>query len=136
MLQSVSVSEDTAAHGIPGEATVIGLAAGERIPGQVSRLASEARLGALLSVHRPSTWLCRIQFRRGVYLLFENGLILSQKEGARLKLFRVGRMRIRGVKTFLLAGDHGQAGCMTAQWSDGAILAQALTRWAVSHPWV
>lgn len=69
--------------------------------------------------------------------LFEHGVVLSQKDGARLKLFRVGQMRIQNTndRIFLLAGPQGQAGCMSAQWSDGTVLAKALTRWAFSNPW-
>ena len=100
-------------------------------------MASEVSLGNLLSAHRPRTRLGRIQFRGGVFFVFDNGVVLSQKRGARLKLFRVGQMRIKntGDRVFLLAGPRGQAGCVSAQWSDGAVLAKALARWAFSNPW-
>lgn len=127
-----SPSNDTAGLREP-----VGMASGETLPSQVSILASVENLGRLLSVHRPATWFCRIQFRDGVYLVFERGLVLSQRNGVTLKLFKVGHMRIMNTRgrSFLLAGPQGQAGCLALQWSDGKVLAAELAKLALSNPW-
>ena len=115
----------------------IGLGPDEKVPNQLRILAAQQNLGNLLSVHRPATLLGRIQFRHGRYFVFDQGLVLDQRDGARLKLFRVGALRVRSRndRDFLLDGPQGQAGALTGQWSDGAVLAAALGRWALSHPW-
>jgi hypothetical protein len=107
------------------------------VPNQLRILAAQENLGTLRSVHRPTSWLSKIQFRQGRYFVFDQGIVLEQGNGARLKLFRVGAMRVRDTngRVFLLAGPQGQAGCVTRQWSDGEVLAQSLTGWAPTHPW-
>lgn len=131
------MSDESTSSGIAGLRAPMGLASGEVIPSQVSAMASQENLGKLLSVHRPTTWFCRIQFRGGVYVVYERGLVLSQRDGAKLKLFKVGQMRIKNTRdrTFLLAGSQGQAGCLALRWSDGKVLATALARFALSNPW-
>lgn len=131
------MSDDFASSGADGALGVAGLEPGEKVPTQVRILASQESLGRLLSVHRPTTWLCRIQFRGGVFLVFENGVVLSQRNGSRLKLFRAGQMQIKNThdRVFLLAGPQGRAGCLPAQWSEGGLLATALSKWSFSHPW-
>ena len=115
----------------------IGLGPDEKVPNQLRILAATQNLGRLVSVHRPTSWLGRIQFRQGRYFVFDQGLVLDQRNGTRLKLFRVGAMRIKNPndRVFLLTGPQGQAGCVIAQWSDGELLAKALTGWALTHPW-
>ena len=122
---------------LAGLAGPIGLGPGEKVPNQLRILAMQENLGNLRSVHRPTSWLGKIQFRQGRYFVFDQGVVLDQKDGRRLKLFRVGAMRIKntGDHIFLLAGPQGQAGCMSEQWSDGEVLARALSGWALANPW-
>ena|ERR1700722_17423326 len=114
-----------------------GVAPGEKVPNQVRMAASQHNLGNLSAVHRPSTWLGRIQFRNGRVYRYDRGLVLCQSDGARLKLFPLGQVRIRNTKdrTFLLAGPGGQAGLIVTQWTDGAELAKSLSQWALTAPW-
>ena len=122
---------------LAGLAGPTGLGPGEKVPNQLRILAAQENLGNLRSVHRPTTWLGKIQFRRGRYFVFDQGVVLDQRNGARLTLFRAGAMRVENTndRVFLLNGPRGQAGCMTSQWSDGDVLAKALGRWALTHPW-
>lgn len=122
---------------LAGLAGPIGLGQGEKVPNQLRILAAQENLGTLRSVHRPVGWLGKIQFRQGRYFVFDQGIVLDQKNGARLKLFRVGAMRVRDTngRVFVLDGPQGQAGCVVSQWSDGEVLARALTGWAPTHPW-
>ncbi len=112
----------------------MGLAPGEKVPAPVRILASQHNLGALRSIHRPATWWCRIHFRGAAYLVFERGVVRSQKDGAQLRLFKVGQMRIMntGDRTFLLDGPQGRIDCAPLQWSDGELLTEALSKWATS----
>lgn len=109
----------------------------EPVPNQVRILASQENLGTLRSAHRPSTWLSKIQFRKGRIFVFDQGVVLSRKDGARLQLFRVGQMRLKGTGSgvFVLAGPRGQAGFITGQWSGGEQLRTALSEWELTHPW-
>jgi hypothetical protein len=121
---------------LAGLAGPIGLGQGEKVPNQLRILAAQENLGTLRSVHRPTSWLGKIQFRQGRYFVFDQGVALDQGNGARLMLFRVGTMRIKdwgGV--FLLAGPQGRLKFASQQWSDGEVLAKALHDWAVTHPW-
>ena len=122
---------------LAGLAGPIGLGQGEKVPNQLRILAAQQNLGTLRSVHRPTSWLSRIQNRRGRYFVFDQGIVLDLRNGARLKLYRVGAMRIKDTngRIFLLDGPQGQTGCMVYQWSDGEVLARALTGWALASPW-
>ena len=122
---------------LAGLAGPIGLGQGEKVPNQLRILAAQANLGTLRSVHRPTSWLSKIQFRQGRYFVFDQGIVLDQKNGARLKLFRVGAMRVKDTngRIYLLDGPQGQSGCMISHWSDGEVLATALTGWALTNPW-
>ncbi|HWG25157.1 hypothetical protein [Actinospica sp.] len=120
---------------LAGLAGPIGLGQGEKVPNQLRILAAQENLGTLRSVHRPTTWLGRITVR-GRFFVFDQGVVLEQGDGARLMLFRVGTMRIREMGgIFLLAGPHGRVKYVATQWSDGGVLANALTGWAPTHPW-
>ena len=125
-------AESAAAAELAGLTGPSGLEPGEKVPNQVRIMASQHSLGTLLSVHRPSSRLARIQFRNGRVYCYDQGIVLCQSDGARLKLFRVGQMRIKNSndRTFLLAGPNGQAGFVTSQWTGGEELAGALSRWA------
>lgn len=114
-----------------------GFGPGEKVPPQVRILAATENLGALRSVHRPEGWLAKVQFRGGRVYLFDQGLVIAHRDGAALRLFRAGQMRIKnsGDRVFQLAGPQGRAGFVTTQWSEGPGLAAALTRWASAHPW-
>lgn len=114
-----------------------GFEPGEKVPPQVRILASAENLGALRSVHRAANWLGKLQFRGARVYVFDQGVVLSYRNGASLRLFRVGRMRIKNTNDhiFQLRGPRARAGFMTAQWSDGPVLAAALTRWSAQHPW-
>jgi hypothetical protein len=109
----------------------------EPVPASLRILASGENLGALRSVHRPAGPVGRIRFRSARLYLFDHGLVLCLGDGARLTLFRVGRMRIKDTngRAFLLAGPDGRMGFLAAQWSDGAAPARALAGWAPGHPW-
>lgn len=110
----------------------------EPVPNQVRILASGENLGALQSAHRPVQWFVRLQFRGGSVFVYERGLVQSQHDGDKLKLFPVGQMRIRNAngRTFQIWGPAGLATAYNvSQWSDGEALAKALSRWAFSHPW-
>jgi len=127
------MNDDSALAGLGGP---VGLRPGEKVPNQLRIVASAESLGNLLSVHRPNTWLSKIQFRKGLAYVYEQGLVLCYRDGALLKLYRVGKMRIKNTndRVFLLAGPDGQSGCMPAQWTDGELLAKALSRWALAAP--
>lgn len=114
-----------------------GFGPGEKVPPQVRILASGESLGVLRSVHRAANWLGKLQFRGARVYVFDQGLVLSYRDGASLRLFRVGQMRIRNTndRVFQLAGPQGRAGFVTGQWSDGPALAAALTRWSAEHSW-
>lgn len=112
-----------------------GLGPGEKVPPQVRILASGESMGVLRSVHRAANWLGKLQFRGARVYVFDQGLVLSHRDGASLKLFRVGQTRIKNTNDhiFQLAGPQGRAGFITAQWSEGAVLAAALVRWSAEH---
>jgi hypothetical protein len=115
----------------------LGLGRDEKVPNPLRILAAQENLGTMHSVHRPVKLLSRIQNRGARVFVYDQGLIWAAHEGARLKLFRVGAMRIQNTKdhVFLLDGPHGQLGLVPTQWSDGEVLGTALSRWALTHPW-
>ena len=120
---------------LAGLAGPIGLGQGEKVPNQLRILAAQENLGNLRSVHRPTSWLGRISVR-GRFFVFDQGFVLEQGDGARLMLFRVGRMWIRDMGgIFLVGGQQGRVKYVTKRWSDGEVLANALTGWAPAHPW-
>jgi hypothetical protein len=120
---------------LAGLAGPIGLGQGEKVPNRLRILAAQENLGSLRSVHRPSSRLGRISVR-GRFFVFDQGLVLEQGDGARLTLFRVGAMQIRELGgIFLLGGPQGRVKYVARRWSDGEVLAGALTGWALTHPW-
>jgi hypothetical protein len=115
----------------------IGLGPDEKVPNELRILAATQNLGRLVSVHRPTTLLSRLQNRRARVFVYDQGLIWTARGGRLTRLFRVGAMRIRNSKdlVFLLEGPQGRIGSVPADWSDGEPLARALTGWALTHPW-
>ena len=115
----------------------IGLGPDEKVPNQLRILAAVENLGRLVSVHRPTTLLSRLQNRGARVFVYDQGLVWTTHEGRRTRLFRVGAMRIRNTKdvAFLLEGPQGRIGSVPADWSDGELLAKALNHWALPHPW-
>lgn len=115
----------------------LGLGPDEKVPNQLRILAARENLGKLHSVHRPVKLLSRLQNRGARVFVYDQGLVWAAHEGARMKLFRVGAMRIQNTKdhVFLLSGPQGQLGAVPAQWSDGEVLGTTLSRWALTHPW-
>jgi hypothetical protein len=115
----------------------LGLGPDEKVPNRLRILAAQENLGNLLSVHRPVKLLSRLQNRGARVFVYDQGLVWAAHEGARMKLFRVGSMRIQntGDRVFLLVGPQGQLGLVPAHWSHGAALGPAIGRWALTHPW-
>ena len=116
----------------------IGLGPDEKVPNQVRILAAQENLGRLLSVHRPTNFFTRLQWRDARIHVYEQGLVLAQRAGARTRLFRVGRMRLRSMRpgrTFIVAETQAGVAFNLRGWSDGAVLGATVERWLPTHPW-
>lgn len=100
----------------------------EPVPAQVRMLAAVENLGTLRSVHQPSSWFTRLQFRQGRIYLFDQGFVLGQAQGGRLALFRWGQVTVRkaGRGYLITAADRRGMG-LSRSWSGFPELEQAIT---------
>ena len=99
----------------------------EPVPKQVRILASVENLGTLRSVHQPTSWFTRIQFKQGRIYLFDQGFVLGQANGA-LRLFRWGQFTVRkSGGSYLITGADRRSIGLSKKWSGFAELAQAIT---------
>jgi hypothetical protein len=115
----------------------LGLGPDEKVPNQLRILAATENLGRLLSVHRPVGFVSKSRWGNSRVYVYDQGLAVARRDGARMRLFRVGQMRVRGLdeRRFLLAGGQGVVGIGTKKWTDGEALGKALRAWAPTHPW-
>jgi hypothetical protein len=98
----------------------------EPIPNQLRILASAENLGVLRSVHQPTSWFTRIQFRDGRIYLFDQGFVLGTAKGG-LRLFRWGQFAARkaGSGYVIIGADRRSIG-LSKKWSGFAELEQAI----------
>ena len=101
---------------------------GETIPTRLRILAAAENLGVLRSVHQPTSWFTRIQFRRGRIYLYDEGFVLGQSDGASLRLFRWGQLTVRKTGNgYLITDANRRPMGLSRKWSGFAQLERAIT---------
>lgn len=100
----------------------------EPVPAKVRMLATFENLGTLRSIHQPTSWFTRLQFRQGRIYLFDQGFVLGQAQGARLSLFRWGQFTVRKAgRGFLVTGADRRSMGVSGKWSGFPELREAIT---------